>query len=589
MNVREILELTPLFAGFDAAALDRLAAASTLVNVRSGALLFARGDQSEHLYIVASGRLRATLADGRRTDLILRLQPAGEISAVLGETHTADVYAVRDSVLLRLPAPPVLEAFQQFPQALLRLTRLIARRLRQNADPKPQVAVHRRNSLAVVPATPSAPARLVAEQLHACLASLGETQLVDTTVVEQAFDADDRLAMRTDAVAERRLIEYLNALEAHDVQPIYLADGGMQRWARRCMAQADRILLVIDANDREPQGEMIEALKSSGARAPIDLVVVRADGRAAPAVFDWRQRTGARAHYYVRPGDAEDFASLARQLTGRGVGLVLGGGGARGFAHIGLLQALRDLRIPVDVVGGSSMGAFFGALLSAGHTLPEIRSVARETFVDHNYLNDYVLPNVSLIRGRKFVRHLHEIFGDEQIEALRRPYFCVTTNLTQGCATTHHRGPLHLWVATSMSVPGVAPPLVFDGELHADGAVSNSLPTDIMQALDRGPIVASNVSSEGGIAAPGIAGPDPEAVFGLRGDNAPRLLSILFRTATLTSESGIAARAALADRYLRMPVSRIGLFDWKRMDEIIDRAYQYAIAELAPFRDKLVL
>src|SRR3546814_15830870 len=120
--------------------------------------------------------------------------------------------------ILRLPAPTVLEAFQQFPAALLRLTRLIARRLRQNAALKPHVAVHRRNSLAVVAATPSAPARLVAERLHSCLSTLGQTQLVDMNVVKQAFDADDRKAMRTDAVAERRLIEYLNALQAHDVQ-----------------------------------------------------------------------------------------------------------------------------------------------------------------------------------------------------------------------------------------------------------------------------------------------------------------------------------------------------------------------------------
>src|SRR3546814_3772194 len=83
--------------------------------------------------------------------------------------------------------------------------------------------------------------------------------------------------------------------------------------------------------------------------------------------------------------------------------------------------------------------------MSSGHSLPEIRRLARETFVDHNYLNDYVLPTVSLIRGRKFVRQLHAIFGDERIEALRRPYFCVTTNLTKGCSATHDRGPLHLW------------------------------------------------------------------------------------------------------------------------------------------------
>ncbi|HET8882002.1 MAG TPA: patatin-like phospholipase family protein, partial [Solimonas sp.] len=466
MNAREILEQSPLFAGFDAAALDRLAMQATLVDVTSGQLLFARGAPSDHLYVVATGRLRATLADGRTTDVITRLQPTGEISALLGEVHSADVYAVRDSVLVRLPTEPVLQAFQQFPEALLRLTRLVARRLRQNANPKSQPTVHRRNSLAVVPATPSAPARRLAEGLHAYLSKLGETQLVDTGVVERAFDADDRRAMRTDAVAARRLIEYLNALEAQDVQPIYLADGGLQRWARRCMAQADRILLVIDARDREPQGEMIEALHASGARAPVDLVIVRADGVAAPDVLGWRLRVGAQAHYFVRPDHDDDVARLARQLTGRGVGLVLGGGGARGFAHLGLLHALHDLRIPVDVVGGSSMGAFFGALLSTGHDLDDIRRIARDTFVDHNYLNDYVLPTVSLIRGRKFVRHLHDIFGDETIEALRRPYFCVSTNLTKGCAATHDRGPLYLWTATSMAVPGVAPPLVYDGELH---------------------------------------------------------------------------------------------------------------------------
>lgn len=588
MDAREILAQSPLFAGLDAAALDALAQQASLVDVTSGALLFGQGSASDHIYIVATGRLRATLADGRVTDLISRLQPAGEIGAVLGEPHTADVHAVRDSVLVRLPREAVLQTLRAYPEALLRLARLIAQRLRQNASFKPAVAVHRRNSLAVVPATPGAPARLVAEQLHACLSRQGEAMLIDLRLIEQTFDAKDREAIRSDPGTARRLIEYLNALEARDVQPIYLADAGSESWARRCMAQADRILLVIEAGAAPPQATLIEALRASAVRAPIDLVVVRPDGVAAPPVMDWRQRTGAAAHYYVRPDRAEDFAGLARQLTGRGLGVVLGGGGARGFAHIGLLQALQDLKIPVDVVGGSSMGAFFAALLACEQPLQEIRKIARETFVTHNYLNDYLLPRVSLIRGRKFVGHLREIFGDQAIEALRRPFFCVTTNLSRGTVAVHDRGPLYLWTATSMAVPGVAPPLVYNGELYADGSVINSLPTDVMQDLGRGPIIASNVSSEGGIAAPGVAGPDAEAVFGLRGDDAPRLLSILFRTATLTSESGVAARALRADRYLRMPVNGIGMFDWKRMDEVISRAYDYAMQELSPLRDDFV-
>src|SRR5690606_6981868 len=139
-----------------------------------------------------------------------------------------------------------------------------------------------------------------------------------------------------------------------------------------------------------------------------------------------------------------------------------------------------------------------------------------------------------------------------------------------------------------MAVPGVAPPVVWRGELLCDGAVVNSLPTDVMQKLERGPILASDVSTEGGIAAPGIEGPDPEGLLRLKGDDRPRLFSIMFRTATLTSESGTAQRAERADVYLRMPVSGVGMFDWERMDEIVERGYRHAMEQLAPQRAQLV-
>jgi NTE family protein len=301
-------------------------------------------------------------------------------------------------------------------------------------------------------------------------------------------------------------------------------------------------------------------------------------------VLQWREATGAHSHYFVRPDNARDMARIARSLTGRAVGLVLGGGGARGFAHLGVLRALEELKIDVDVTGGASMGAFVSALAACNYPSAEILRLTRETFVNRNLLNDYLFPSVSLIRGRKFLRRLTDIFGDRRIEELPTPYYCVSTNLTRGSATVHDRGPLDVWLGTSMCIPGVAPPVAYKGELLVDGAVVNSLPTDVMQALERGPIIASDVSTEGGIGAPGIEGPDPEALLNwAHADKRPSLLSILFRTATLTSESGVAARAARADLYLRMPVTGIGMFDWKRIDELADRGYQYAMERLPDF------
>jgi NTE family protein len=218
--------------------------------------------------------------------------------------------------------------------------------------------------------------------------------------------------------------------------------------------------------------------------------------------------------------------------------------------------------------------------------------VARETFVRNNFLNDYSLPRVSLIRGRKFTARLAEIFGDRQIEELRRTFFCVSTNLTTGAPAVHDSGPLAIWVGTSMAVPGVAPPIAYEGELLCDGGVLDNLPTGVMQQLERGPIIACNVSTEGFLKAPGsgLGRPDPEAL--LRHGSAespPRLAEILVRSAMLSSTTTVDRSAERADVYVRMPSQDFGLFDWKRLDELVDLGYQHALEQLSPVRDALIL
>lgn len=592
MNPRTVLAECPLFARLGPVALDALAARAELVELPSGRTVIEHGTVCESLYIVAAGRLSAVLADGTVAGAIARLEPVAEISALSGEPSVASVYAVRDSLLLRIPATRLHEVLLQHPQALIEMTRVIIQRLRDNQRARHLERQRQMRCFAVVPATPAIETVSVARQLAAALSTAAaacEPMLIDAASVDAALGP--RLSQtRIDGGGDnRRLVEHLNRIEAERTHLIYVAGGDADAWARRCMRQADRILFVVDTQTPAIATAMVDELRRCGARAPVDLVMVRPGGTEAPEVLRWRERVGAASHYYLRRDHAEDFASLARQLSGRGVGLVLGGGGARGFAHIGLLRALRELRIPVDLVGGSSMGAYFAALVACGYDHHEMTHIARETFVRQNHLNDYLFPTIALIRGRKFVRRLHEIFDERQIEALRMPYFCVSTNLTRGVAVVHDRGPLHIWVATSMAVPGVAPPVVWRGELLCDGAVVNSLPTDIMQKLQRGPIIASDVSTEGGIAAPGIEGPDPEGLLRMKGnDERPRLFSIMFRTATLTSESGTARRAERADAYLRMPVGGVGMFDWKKLDEVVERGYRYAIEQLEPLRDALL-
>ncbi len=578
MDATTILAQCRLFAGLDGPALARLAALCTMQELAGGEPLFAAGAEADYLYIVVTGRLRALRSDGGIAGDIAPLEPIGEISVVTGEPRSGEVYALRDSLLLRIARDRFLEFVGLYPSALLEMTRVLIHRLRQNQRPSALAAVRATQTLALIPADRSVDIEGFTRSLAAALPLT--TELIDAATVDRVLGPGVSGTRFDDGADNQRLVDWLGAREVGGGRLIYCADATAGAWSERCLRQADRALIVADSATAMADSAIPPMLRRLHLRAPVELVMLRSRATGPDALHAWRAQCEIAAHHYLRPEVRDDYSRLARQLSGAGLGLVLGGGGARGFAHIGLIRALEELKLPFDLVGGSSMGAFFGALLAGGADSRELRDVARATFVEHNYLNDYVLPRVSLIRGRRFLGRLHEIFGDRLIEDLPMPFFCLSTNLTRGTAVIHEQGPIAIWVGTSMAVPGVAPPIVWKGDLLADGAIVNSLPTDIMQAYGRGPIIASDVSTEGALEVPGVEGPDAEVLLRRRIGSPITLADILFRSATLTSESGVRARAARADLYVRMPVSRVGLFEWKRIDEVIERGYQHALQEL---------
>jgi len=588
MELRSVLAESALFANLSASSLDALGAIATPLELSSGERLFAEGDAAEHLYIVATGRLRAMIGDSL-VGYIGALEPIGEIGLLSGERRTATIDAIRDTLLIQIRRDQLMDFLVANPTALIAITRVLIGRLRQNQRQQKLTSARSARTFAVIPASPDVDATGIAQELARRLAATDSCRLVDAAGVDAELGDGAAHTPIGGGSGNSQLVEWLNRLERNHRFLIYASGADPSPWAARCMRQADRVLIVTRADAAALATPMVDALGRSGILAVTELLMLRPPGAAGGDVQAWRSLTNARAHYFVRPGNDTDLAALTRQLTGRAVGLVLGGGGARGFAHLGLIRALEEMRITVDVCGGSSMGALISALMACGYSSHEMAPLLRETFVTHNYLNDYMFPRIALIKGRKFLRRLREIFGEQAIEHLRMPWFCVSTNLTRGTAMVHDRGPLEMWIAASMAVPGIAPPVVYKGELLADGAVVNSLPTDIMQGLERGPIIASDVSTEGDIRAPGIEGPDPEGLLNWTGPGEPpNLRDILFRTATLTSESGVRRRAASADVYIRMPVLGIGMFEWKRMEEIVDRGYQVAREKLAGAKEILL-
>jgi NTE family protein len=588
MELRSVLAESALFANLSATAIDALVSLASPLELSSGERLFAEGDLAEHLYIVATGRLRVKIGD-QLAGYVGALEPIGEIGLLSGERRTATIEAIRDTLLIQIRRDRLMEFLLANPSALVAITRVLISRLRQNQRQLKLTSARSARTFAVIPASPDVDGAALAQELARRLAASDSCRFVTAADVDAELGDGAAHTPLGGGGGNTQLMEWLNRLERNHRYLVYSSGHAPSPWAARCMRQADRVLVVMRAGDAALATPMVDALRRSGILAVIELVVLRGPGEPGGDITAWRSLTEARAHYFLRPGNEQDLAALARQLTGRAIGLVLGGGGARGFAHLGLLRALEEMQLRVDVAGGSSMGALISALVACGYTSHEMAPLLRETFVTHNYLNDYMFPRIALIKGRKFLRRLRQIFGEQVIEHLRMPWFCVSTNLTRGAAMVHDSGPLEMWIAASMAVPGIAPPVVYKGELLSDGAVVNSLPTDIMQALERGPIIASDVSTEGDIRAPGIEGPDPEGLLNWPGPGEPpNLRDILFRTATLTSESGVRRRAAQADVYIRMPVLGIGMFEWKRMEEIVDRGYQVAKEKLAGAKDVLL-
>jgi NTE family protein len=589
-DAQAVLERVAAFDGLSPEALADFGVRAQRHHLRSGQTLFAAGDPSSDAFIVVSGRLRVQI-DEKIVGYVGRGEPVGEMGAVTGQPHSATVAAVRDTIVLAFSSEDLLAFLERHPSSLVALTRLMVARLREHGRTRIQTATEVHGTFAVIPASPQVPVMALAEALVKRLGGWPEARLITTAHVDAALGPDAAQAPLSEGAAGDRLHAWLGELETRHRYVVFASDSDRDTWALRCLHSADRVLALVEASQPPAAVPVVDELHAGGSLAPVELVLLRPEGDPSPHTVAWRDAIGARSHYFVHPWDEGDLEALSRQVTGRGVGLVLGGGGARGFAHIGLIRALRELQIPVDVVGGTSMGAFLSALAATGLDSVEITRVARDTFVRGNFLNDYAIPRFAILKGRKFAARLQEIFGDAQIEDLRKPFFCVSTNLTTGAPMVHDRGPLYAWVGTSMAIPGIGPPVAWQGDLLCDGGVVDNLPTDIMQSFERGSIIASNVSTEGDISAPGLGfdAPDPEALaHWTAAGAAPRMSAILMRTATLTGAAATASAREFADVYLEMPCDGVGLFEWKRLEELARRGYEYALEVLTPVRDSLV-
>jgi predicted acylesterase/phospholipase RssA/CRP-like cAMP-binding protein len=588
-NAQLTSHLAALFDSADPAALAELQADAEWVSLRGGDILFRRGDPGNAAYTVLTGRLRVVddTAGERALNEIGAGEILGEMALLSAERRSATVLALRDSLLARLPAAAFHRLIERQPTVLRRISALLSERLRNQSV----IAGRARapvQTLAVVPAGAGSGSAEFARRLAEALALRGTTLHLDARRADRALGHDGIARCAEHDPASRRLLQWLNEQELAYRFVLYEADPLLSSWTERAVRQADHVVFVANASATPEPGEAERDLAARwrSARAPRrSLVLVRDAG--APTPHDTAAFLAARevdCHYHVGMDQAEDFARLARCLTGAGIGLVLGGGGARGFAHLGVLRALAEADVPVDWVGGTSVGAIIAALVAQRRSPGEALAQCKEHF---SSLKDPTLPVVALLAGRRIRAKLERVFGTTAIEDLPLPYLCVSTNLSRAAQSVHERGALVRAIRASIALPGVLPPVSLGEDLHVDGGLVNNLPIDVMAAKPEiGTVLAVDVSAEVEMRAPSDRSLEvsgwrmlwerihPGAVR----SEMPSIMSLLTRSALVASVYWSRERRAAeaASLYLRIPMADLRLLAFDRIDEIVARGYEAA-------------
>ncbi len=538
-----------------------------------GRTLYSSGEPADTLYLLRAGRLGVIRREEGQPQQFLGVikpgEPAGEMALIAGTPHTATVLAMRDSEVLSLPRRTFFAAARKDPALMAEMARLTITRTRQAA---PRTGSSAPTVFAMIGVSEGPPIRPLVEKIERYIMELGFTVAV--------------LGSETHSAPT----EWFSTVEQrHDIV-IFVAERGEDNWTHLASRQVDRVILVGRGDQAPPFDPSAFAGRAIHEHHLMDLILLQSGQNTPIGSAAWRDAAPATRLFHVREGRNEDLRRMARVLSGTSVGLVLSGGGARAYAHIGVIRALREANEPIDFVGGASMGAIIAAGAAMEWEDEEIVRRIRHAFVDSSPLSDMALPIIAMTRGSVVKQRLRDNFGDVEIEDLWLPFFCVSSNLTSGDYHLHQRGRLRRALQASSSLPGVMPPVIWDNNVLVDGAVTNNLPTDVMRRWHRGPVIGVDVAVAKALTPEDVKAPASLLRWFLSGEwrKGPPVVSVLMRSATVSSARDQSSIRDACDLLVIPKVEGVELRDWKAFVPAVESGHAAMTATLRGLDQPLI-
>ena len=498
---------------------------------RPGALLLRQGETPARLFLIASGNVRVVLGAGADARVIARLGAGawiGETALLTGAPSSTTVVAEDEVRVFAISQHDFLAAADADPTIFREIAREIAERLRSADALIDSGPAHRVVALRHAPAH-EAEARAIADAcaVWSPLPHLTITLAADSTgrtsVAEYARDPAHLLALETELRANNSATVPGAGADADDIASFL-----------RAAAEFTGLVLLRGEQAHEVAGDRLTEIASLAHPRG------RAPRNSAPLTVP---------HERIVVDEGFDAHRVARWICRRRIGLALGGGGARGFAHIGVLRALADAGIPVDVVTGTSIGAAVAAGIASGRSVDTIADAI--TAAGRGATMPNLLPIHSVFNSM-FVEHeVQRQFGQSTFADLALPLGVVAVDLLSGEEIVFTAGPVTPAVLASMAVPGMFTPVRHEGRLLVDGALRSPLPVRACRELGGDIIIASHMR----------VAPSPAAAASPR---MPWMAETMAWALDIMQDNIAAVSLASADVPIETVISReqAGLFDF---------------------------
>ncbi|MGK0339044.1 MAG: NTE family protein [Candidatus Azotimanducaceae bacterium] len=551
------------------------------VYLEGGYTLFHQGAEADSLYLLVRGRLQVWIDAEKPIYLgeVLPGESVGEVGLITGERRSADVVANRSSVLVRLDRTAFERLAAAYPSMVMKLTTIVARRLHQNTTgantrkrPAPTIICLR--PLDSAPRSAQCSADVIeALKVHGDVLHLDLDRLPDVGAPDPGVSDGSKVS--------EAFYDWFSEQESLHRYVVLSCAPRRSSWTDFCEAQSDLILLLADSNSSPRLRDFEHASPDLKTHVKHRVLVLAHPSQTISDTKTWIDLRTIDYHLHLRRDNQSDLDRVGRVLSGNAVGLVLGGGAARGFAHIGVYRALHEAGQPIDWVGGTSIGAIMGVAIALYEEPQSIEKNVREAFVNGKPFGDYTLPLVSILSGNR-MNVLSQRFMPGQIEDLPISFFAVSSDINSGEINVHESGPIWRATAASAAMPGMLPPVVYNGSLTVDGAVLNNLPVDVMATKPVGKILAVRLSSGDSHK---VEFEDLPSVWKLilkkllpsRGNSqVPGLATLLFKATEVANRKRTNQLAASADLLFEPPVKEFSLLRVDQFDQLVDVGYHHA-------------